>query len=378
MLGAGDRIVAGAAARIGSSTALTMIGAGVSVVAGSGPTDSSTALTIVAAGANTASVAAPTGSATALKTEVTIEQSASVAASSWCTGAVTEQGVGSPGKVAASTVTGAGGAVVAVLPDEDRAVLPGEDRTVMPRVAKASPLGVVVGGEWAVPAGSNWLAAGGGSEGGGPGATGNVSAAPAIVTAAARWTGRLVRRRHARRTSSVNGRSNQERTRRLRRVRGSARSAHVSHEARWAGASKHRLTSAVAVGESEQHRPATVGRELHSAEGEQELEAQVRPSPGQAHGHRPACHVRFSREGGDLGTVGLVAQQELTVAWTEPRQSLHEGFGLLAVENPLLRSFRRGDVDEAVVVALADGSVAGVRREQVASSHDGIRLLLIQ
>ena len=141
---------------------------------------------------------------------------------------------------------------------------------------------------------------------------------------------------------------------------------------------QHRLTSAVAVGESEQHRPAAIGRERHSAEGEQELETQVRPSPGHAHGHRPRCHVRFFGERGELGAVGLVAQQELNVAWIEPLQRRHESIGLFTVENPLFRSCRRGHVDEAVDVALADRSAAGVRREQVASRHDGVRLLFVR
>ena len=123
---------------------------------------------------------------------------------------------------------------------------------------------------------------------------------------------------------------------------------------------------------------AAVGRERHSAESEQELETKVRPSPGQAHGHRPRGHLRFFGERGEISAVGLVTQQELNVAWIEPLQGLHKSIGLLAVENPLFRSLRRGHVDEAMDVALADSSAAGVRREQVPSRHNGVRLLLIR
>ena len=97
--------------------------------------------------------------------------------------------------------------------------------------------GVDVRGKSLVPAGSDWVVPGDGLEIGGSGSTSNINATPAIVTTAARNIDRLVRRRHARLIPSVNGRSNHAMTRRFRRVRGSARSAHVEHEARCAGAS---------------------------------------------------------------------------------------------------------------------------------------------
>ena len=132
------------------------------------------------------------------------------------------------------------------------------------------------------------------------------------------------------------------------------------------------LAAEITGRDRQQDRSATVGRQRHTSEDEQELEAQDRACPCQPHRHRAGCGPGSSCKCGQTEVVGFVVEEEPPVGFVESVQRLSKRVGLLAFKCQLFRASQCGVVDDPVCVSFGDVLAAPVGCEGVACGHDRV------
>ena len=135
------------------------------------------------------------------------------------------------------------------------------------------------------------------------------------------------------------------------------------------------LAAPITDGERQQNGAAVVGGQLHPAEGEQELEAEVGPRSGQPHGNGPARDVGLARQGGQVGAADLVTHEEVPVGGIQLAERRGHRVALLLVQRRLGGVVGSLVVEQPMEVPTAHGLPSEVRDQQVAGSDDGVRPL---
>jgi hypothetical protein len=119
-------------------------------------------------------------------------------------------------------------------------------------------------------------------------------------------------------------------------------------------------------------RPAAGGRQLHPAQGQQVVEAQPGPGPGQLDLDRAGGRAPGLGQGGGVDPLDLVGHHRLALVVGQPGQGRLDRGRLLLAQGGVLGPLGLAQVDQARPVAPAPLLLPGQGDDQVAGGDDGI------